>query len=252
MIIDLLCRFRPEPDGLLARISEHIDDEMLRQISLADYGQDSDEHLGALRAIRDEGIFPCPMRWCPAEVLELIRWSEPADPSWKPGGTGDSGHWMRAFCCAALLRATSEPWNYGDRLGTDSTVVQMILSLGALPIDLNADEVRFLASLLLQSAPETRDEQVCAYGVGLFWCALNCPSLFGDEAVIPFAQWILRNRKCDRSSSQEIGELREMVTGCQKQPSWEVLALKFLELDLSTRSGELQAYARLIAEQLLN
>ena len=114
MIIDLLKRFDPEPDVLLRAISAHVDDEVLTEISLADYGEDAEVHLAALRTIRDTGTFSLPMHWYPAEVLELIRWSEPEDPNWKPGRTGEFGHWMRAFCCAALLRATREPWNCGD------------------------------------------------------------------------------------------------------------------------------------------
>ena len=77
MIIDLLERFDPEPDGLLDSISAYIDDEMLKEISLADYGDDAPEHLTALRTLRDAGIFPAKMVWVPGEVLELIRWSEP-------------------------------------------------------------------------------------------------------------------------------------------------------------------------------
>jgi len=46
--------------------------------------------------------------------------------------------------------------------------------------------------------------------------------------------------------------LREMVTHCQKRSAWEVLALKFMELDLSARSKDLQAWVKVIAEQMVD
>jgi hypothetical protein len=59
-------------------------------------------------------------------VLELIRWSQPEDPAWKPGSTGEGGHVMRAFCCAALLRAAAEPANDGYFQGENQTLIQLI------------------------------------------------------------------------------------------------------------------------------
>jgi hypothetical protein len=253
MIADLLSRFEPEPDGLLRQMSEHVSDEVLEWISIADYGEDADEHLIALRKLRDTGTFPKEMQWCPAEVLELIRWSEPEDPDWKPGRTGESGHWMRAFSCAALLRATREPWNYGDGLGTDSTLVQLILSLCALPIDFTMQTVKFLAWLLLHSDPEGRDEQVCAYGIGLFWFALKHPTPFPDDVLISLAQWVtLRAGELYQESPSAGGPgLHEMVIKCQKRSSWERLGLKLLDLDLSVQSSELRAWINVIGKQLL-
>lgn len=112
MIAELLNRFDPEPDVLLRAISGHVSDEMLEWISTADYGSRADEHLTALVQVRDTGTFPEELHWCPMEVFELIRWSEPDDPNWKPGRTGEFGQWMRAFSCAAILRAELEPYNY--------------------------------------------------------------------------------------------------------------------------------------------
>jgi len=267
MIFDLLKQFDPEPDGLLRRVSGHVSDEMLECISMADYGEDMECHLAALREIRDTNVFPKEMHWCPAEVLELIRWSEPEDPDWKPGETGEFGHWMRAFCCAALLRATREPSNYGDGVGTDSTLIQLVLSLCVLPVDFAAEAVRFFAWLLAHSEPEGRDAQICAYGIGLFWFALNHSAHFPDESLISLAQWTIHRadelcespesglRRADAVSegrSPIYGDgLREMVLSCQRRSAWEVLALRFMELDLGTRSNELRNCVRVVAEKII-
>jgi hypothetical protein len=267
MIVDLLNLFEPEPDGLLRQISEHVDDEVLEWISTADNGDDADEHMATLRQVRDTGTFPEKIYWCPAEVMELIRWSEPEDPDWKPGRTGEFGHWMRAFSCAALLRATREPWHYGDGIGTDSTLVQLVLSLSALPIDFTVQATKFLTWLLLHSDPEGSDGQVCAYGLGLLWFALQHKAHFADQSLISLAQWIIRRAdeiyKSPASELQRaevefegyspaVGDgLREMVVSCQKRSSWEILAIKFLDLDLSGRSSDLRQCVQTISEQLL-
>jgi hypothetical protein len=252
MIVELLNRFEPEPEGLLREISKHIDDEVLEWISTSDYGSRANEHMVALRQVRDSGTFPEEMYWCPMEVLELIRWSEPEDPEWKPGRTGEFGHWMRAFSCAALLRATREPWNYGDGLGTDSTLVQLILSLHALPVDFTPQAVKFLAWLLLNLEPEGKDKQVCAYGIGLLWFALRLTPPVADGTLISLTKWIVRRTE-ELYGSYSLGGLpglQEMVIECQKRESWERLGIAFSDFDLSGRSFALKRLVTTFGEQL--
>src|ERR1700761_2888417 len=100
---DVFARFSPDPNALLRLVSKHVNESMLNEIAAADYGDKVAEHLAPLRQIRDGRSLRAPMRWEPREVLELIRWSEPDIPDWKPGSSGERGHWMRAFCCSALL-----------------------------------------------------------------------------------------------------------------------------------------------------
>jgi len=249
MINDPLERFDPEPEGLLRQISQHIDDEMLTEISRADYGEDAEQHLIALRMIRDTGRFPLPMHWYPAEVLELIRWSEPENPIWKPGRAGEFGHWMRAFCSAALLRATREPWSYlGD--ANDSTVVQLTVSLCSLPVDLAADAVKFLAWLLLHPDSEKRKENLCPYAVCLLWFSLHPPSSLPEMSLIELASWVVQKAK-ELYVGPPGGNrgLREMVVTSLCAPSWEMLALHFLHLNIG--SNDLRVRIRTIADEML-
>jgi hypothetical protein len=253
MIIDLLNEFKPEPDILLREISQYVTDEMLEEISLADYGEDVEDHLLALRQVRDSTVFPSEMHWVPMEVLELIRWSEPEDPEWKPGRTGEFGHWMRAFSCAAILRAEYEPYNYRYNNGcTDSTVIQLIFSLRALPVDLSSHALKHLLWLLLRIDPEGRDDQVRIYGVGLLWFALQVIPAIPDQTLISLARWVAR--RADevnwRSSSEGRSGLREMVLDCQKRKAWEVLGSEFCDLELDGRSADLLVWVEMIGEQL--
>ena len=255
MIADLLNRFKPEGDVLLSAISAHISDEMLECISTADYGSRADEHLVALRQVRDIGAFPEELHWCPMEVFELIRWSEPDDPSWKPGRTGEFGHWMRAFSCAAILRAEHVPWKYRyNDSSTDSTVIQLILSLQALPVDLNRQAAQHLAWLILNCDPEGKDDSMRGYGVALLWFSLHLVPRVPDDDLITVAQWTI-NRADELNwnpSLKEFPGLKAMVIGCQKRSAWEIFALKLSEGDLSDRSSGLQTWVRLVAEQLVD
>ena len=123
---------RPDCDRLLNLLSVEVDDAMLREIAEADYGDDFDLHLQVLQHIRDTGEVPAPMQWHPREVLSLIRWSEPDDPTWKPGATGRRGHVMRAFSCTALLRAAAEPQNHDLLEGENVTLAQLLASIEVL------------------------------------------------------------------------------------------------------------------------
>ena len=97
-------RFTASADGLLKLLSEATDDSMLQKIAEANYEWEAELHLEALLPIRDEARVPVPMEWHPLEVLNLISWSEPDDPHWKPGETERVGHIIRAF----LLRGPLE------------------------------------------------------------------------------------------------------------------------------------------------
>ena len=55
----------------------------------------------------------------------------------------------------------------------------------------------------------------------------------------------------DGPSPAQPSELRELGLPGQKSAGWNELGLKFTELDLNMRSPELEAYVRLIGEELL-
>jgi len=252
LTLDFLQQFEPDSGGLLHAISPHVSDEMLIEIAAADYGEGIDEHLVALKGIRDLGLFREPFTWYPAEVLELIRWSEPDDPNWRPGGKGEFGHWMRAFSCVALLRSTGEPVYYSDS-AAEATTIQMLRSFALLPIVLDSTDVRFLAWLLTESAQGRDDQQTCAYAVALLWCALQYPSKLPDDLMLQLAEWIVEKFSApeDQRNPLRPRELRRLGIKGLRATRWQELALKFLELDLSMRSPELETYVHLIGEEIL-
>ena len=254
MILEILNRFEPDGDVLLRAISAHVSDEMLDWIAGADYGDRREEHYAALLQVREKGMFPEELHWVPMEVLELIRWSEPENPEWKPGRTGDFGHWMRAFSCAAILRAEHEPWSYHyNDSSTDSTTIQLVLSLEALPVDLRREAARDFSWLILKSDPDGTNESIREYGLALLWFALHLKPAAADGDLVALAEWVVRRAdelKWDPRVAEFSG-LKGMVIGCQKRSGWEVLGMKLAEINLSGRSAELQTWVRLIAEQLV-
>src|SRR5262249_52371857 len=102
--------FNPNRDALLDVLLPQIDASMLLEVAQADYGEDVEQHLPPLKLFRDHRALPI-LNWCPAEVLELVRWSQPEVPGWKPGGQGRYGHLLRAFACSALLASYTREEN---------------------------------------------------------------------------------------------------------------------------------------------
>ena len=121
--------------ALADQFRKHIDEGMLAEIAAADYGWKAEEQLPVLRRIRDTGELPEAILEV-QEVLELIRWSEPEDPEWKPGSTGERGHWMRLFACAVLVRAGAREADRRYFTSEHDTLIQLVESarrLGAEP-----------------------------------------------------------------------------------------------------------------------
>jgi hypothetical protein len=251
-IDELLNRFEPEPEVLLCEISKHISDEMLREIAVEDYGQDIEQHFAALRQVRDTETFPQKTHWYPMEVLELTRNSIPGRPDCAPGHPVEFRYWMEAFACAAILRATRQPWNYGDGLNTDKTTIHLILSLRDLPVDFASQAVKFLAWLLLNSEPEGQDNQVCAYGIGLLWFALQLAPPAADETLVSLSKWIVRRAEefYVKLYCESDPYLRRIGIDDPPPSIWELLGIALYDLDLSARSPELREWVGLIGQEL--
>ncbi|QDT37065.1 hypothetical protein [Stratiformator vulcanicus] len=163
MSFDLLEQFNPSPEPLHRLVVQHTDSEMLREIARADYGMDADAHLKALRRIA-KGEILAPMEWEPLEVLQLIRYSVPEDRTWSPGGHGERGHWMRLFCCTALIRADVEPDNDGYDLGSDCSVIQLIDSALKLGPQTSDAALRLLLWRLTRAEGDLYREPIYALG----------------------------------------------------------------------------------------
>jgi hypothetical protein len=244
---ELLNRFGLESDEMLRTISAHVDDRMLRTIASADYGEEIDEHYRHLVAIRDSRTFPIRKSWIPCEVLELIRWSRPDLPDWKPGESGEIGHWLRAFCCAALLRAQCEPWNWQlgcsgngnffEWTGMDSTVVHLVLSLCELPVNLAADAAGFLGWTLAHADFALADDLYLSFGIAMLYLVLLNRDKFSDGDALLLAQEIA-------SGSSSEGPCKA-VRESQTPESWRVLSKRFETLDYADRSIELKDWAEL-------
>jgi hypothetical protein len=250
-IVKLLNHFEPSLDGLLRDLSAHVDDPVLDWIARADYGLRAEEHLVALRQLRDTGTFPHDLTWCPMEVLELTRWHEPEQHEQPSRIIFEHG--ARAFSCAAILRAEQEPYRYLYNNGcTCSTVIQLIWSLRSIPGDFSSQAASHFAWLMLHSDPEGKNDQVRVYGVALLWFALQIPAV-PDTTLISLIKWVTQraDELTQRPTDGGPSGLREMVMNCQEASAWELLGCEICNLNLSHRSSDLQVWAKLVGEQLV-
>lgn len=181
----------------LIGLASEVDDSMLAEIAQADYGMDADEHLAHLKNIRDNQIFDVPLGWCPKEVLGLIRWSEPEDPSWKPGSTGLRGHLMRAFSCASLLYAASMPENFELFEGENQTIAQLLDSLRHINNPAHTKEAAKLIAYLLENCPE-KDEERPFEVLALLVLALRARA--SEKLIGDLAAWVIEEEQTIRNA----------------------------------------------------
>ena len=146
-------------------------------------------------------------------------------------------------------------WEYkGDPALPSYTLIQLIYSLRALPVDLSSPAVRVLAWLMLHSDLEGTDEQAIYFGVGLLWLALrrNPPPPHGD--LVGLSEWIVRRESELAKKLQEVSKDRWLL-GClgnYPPPSpWESLGSELRSLDLSSHQRQLEEWVKLIGNELV-
>jgi len=121
----LLAPLHPNESALTPLFQANFDESMLREIAAADYGWMAAECFELLQSMLKSGSVAAD-DFNLREVLELIRWSEPDAPGWRPGGDGPRGHWMRLFACTAMVRFAPTRRDLFD--GECSTLAQLTSS----------------------------------------------------------------------------------------------------------------------------
>ncbi len=150
------------------------------------------------------------MRWEPKEVLELIRWSEPEDPTWSPGSTGNRGHWMRLFSCTVLLRGAADPANEGYFTGEDSTIVQLVDSAIKLGNEATTAALQFLCWCMQSSGFGDWDRRYFAVAIQILLVWLGkCDSTTAAQLIA--------------ASEYEHSSQAEIFNDCQKSKAWKKL-----------------------------
>jgi len=217
---DLLAPFSPDSDELFERLLPRIDDAMLLEVARADYNEDVDAHLKSLKRFRDTREVPV-LDWTPKEVLELIRWSQPDDPNWGPGGHGTNGHLMRAFACATLFKAYEREENRCRIEGSfNETAIQLVDSLRVLGGDLVPAGMRFLAWCVVHLSPLHKDKFERTFlELALLALALNVPAI-SDRAIVAL---------CKSIDSEVQSLLPEMQWYASRNHDW-LLSMNFHDL----------------------
>jgi len=94
----------PSECALVEWLKTQVTLTMLEEISTNDYGQTTAEHLAGIQAQLTAnppmGLLP----WCPGEVLQLERWTEPDQPYREQPPSRERGHLKRLLACVILLR----------------------------------------------------------------------------------------------------------------------------------------------------
>ncbi|HLJ56878.1 MAG TPA: hypothetical protein VKT77_17695 [Chthonomonadaceae bacterium] len=192
--IDLiLARCSPSGGALLDWLRARVTNCMLREIADADYGVDYDDHLAALKSIRGGSPIPVPFAWCPREVLELKRWSEP-DVKYKKGrkrqSSGRRRHLIRAFCCAVLIAAAGEPESAAYINSENATLAGLIESVLLLGRDAADGALRLVAWRLPRIPDYDEEAPFFALGGLLLRAALYDAGSDASE-LAALAAWVI-------------------------------------------------------------
>jgi hypothetical protein len=248
----------PDADALFRLLAGRLSEDDRIAIARADHGQDADAHLAALRTFIRDGTL-ARLSWWPREVLELTRWDEPAHEA-----AAVERHWRRAFACAALLRAMSEPDNQ-DLDGQSQTLASLLDSLhalGRLPRSraenavvekLDDAATAFLAWLTPRLVADEGTE-LPFYGLGLLWCALGTDA--SDADLVCLADWVMaaeaavtRQRVSDGPSSHRW--LLDTTPYDQRHHLWRAMGTRLPDRLAPRHGAGLSAAVRRIAALLV-
>jgi hypothetical protein len=231
--LDLL---EPSDRPLLDLIFDRVDDSMLAEIAMCDYGDDVEMHLAALHQIRANKI-PRPLHWHPREVLELTRWTEWDRLTAQEEAISTRNHWMRLFACAVLIWASLAPENDEDQEDDwygndeeDSTIIQLLDSALHLGEDVSIATLKFLGWRMqcqIQRALVDEDFGNCpCYAVAML---LLCVSLErcvgvptgGNPEIVSF---LISMAYCNH----EYIAISKEIDDCQRSQKWRDLIDRIL------------------------
>lgn len=180
--------FPPSPDALLEITRVQIDNDMLREISRADYGVGAGEIYEELLPIRNRGVVPSPLPFWVHEVCSLTQYSTP-DPPFFSGPPDFRTHWIRLFACAVPLRAAGET----ERLSgsDDITLAQTLSSTKILGAEVSHAAARFL-TWRFSSLTYNYNSTHLPWHLALLILAVRLRAgRFTDSQLTEIAQWVL-------------------------------------------------------------
>lgn len=248
----LLAPLEPNEGALTPLFQTNLDEGMLREIAAADYGWRADECYALLQPLVQAGLVASD-DFNLREVLELIRWSQPENPEWSPGGYGPRGHWMRLFACAALVRlAPKYPDEFEGECCTLAPLISSAVELGR-PVARAAASV--LAWRFLTYSGDTEDAPFLAFGILLLATYLERGEARG-QWLKDLAAWVedeessARNALSQWFSSSPNWE--KWLTGLTlfdlREAVWRSLALRILARPESPHPRAADEELRLLGE----
>lgn len=244
MTEQLLEPLHPNESALTPLFQAKIDEGMLREIGAADYGWKADECYALLRPILETGLVAS-NDFNLREVLELIRWSEPYDPEWSPGGKGSRGHWMRLFACAALVRlARKYPASFDSECDTLAQLISSAIELGR-PVARAA--AGMLAWRFLAYPGDAEDPPFLAFAILLLAAHLERGEDRG-RWLKQLAAWVEDEESRARNGTSEQEWLIGLTLFRQREAVWRSLAHRILARPESPHPREADEALRLLGE----
>jgi hypothetical protein len=225
-----LRRFQPSETALLNCLQSRVDNSMLQEIAEADYGCGAEENFQVLQEVRNGKNLPVPLVGVLKEVLELIRWSEPDDPSWKPSRRGIRGHLMRAFACTLLLLAAAQPENANYIEGENQTIIQLVASVIALGHEVAQAALSFLSWCFPLVSDANEEKPFYAMAILLLQVFLSKYDKDGEDLLMT-CNWVINEEARTRSNflfPYTTSWLLDLSFFNSKRQTWEAITRRVL------------------------
>ena len=234
----------PDAGALLRLMSVMVDDELLGKIAVADHGWKADECLEKLKEIRKTHTVPAPLDFHVQEVLQLSRWSNPAD---------ERGHLLRAFCCATLIAAGGNRLNCDRLEGENINIALLLESLAPLPSRYQEAAVS-LFSRRLDNACDAEDPPF--FLLAILLTSLAAGPRFGGSVIDILADFLLASETAARNDERIVRQTDPAEPGAwlvgltyfdQCEPVWRSFAERLRLLADLISQAPIRAKVRAIA-----
>jgi hypothetical protein len=191
----LLSSAVPSGSALLDWLCSGVSRLMLEEIAANDYGEEVADHLAAIQKQLSDAPHIGPLPWCPREVLELERWSEPDIEFKDDPAARRHRHWKRLLSCTLLLQSAATT-QVVDRFGPEDffldTSARTLLQLTRSAISVGEDGPKYALGFMLWLYQQLTYPPLIPFAAfcGLL-LSLECRAEIDCDGVAELCQWVI-------------------------------------------------------------
>ena len=187
----IINRLQPSEGNFLKLVSQHIDDEMLREIAGSDYGYGADESFKELAQIRAGGQIDEALSWSSEEVLTL--YLSGAEKSKR-------GYWKAIFSIIILMRNFEHNREVGDE--DQQRILSLLVAMENTGMRYAKDALQFFA-WYAQSAPTYLPNYLFAI-FAMIWISVKQKDILEAKEILKLIELLNREEETYRQNENSV------------------------------------------------